>query len=123
MNLYFACAGAASTAITLIHVIAGGPEIIAPVRAAASLSPVVRNMNYYCWHLVTINLVLLAGLFFWAAASPAAWQLGVVATGAVAAYGMWSVALVLSAKQRFLDMPQAILFLPVAALGLLGAVQ
>jgi hypothetical protein len=120
MNYYLSAAGAVSLIIAFIHVFAGGPSIATPMRNSPNLSPVVRQTNYYCWHLVTINLLLLAAVFLWASTTPSAWELGLIGTITASGYCLWGFFLVTSTRQSFLHMPQAFMFLPVAVLGALG---
>jgi len=103
MNIWFVAAGALSFGITLLHLFGGGPTVAAPLLAAKGLNDVVRYLNYYCWHLVSISLALMALAFGWAAG-----------------FCIWGVALVILKQQQFREMPQGWLFLPVALLGFCG---
>jgi len=120
MNLYFAIAAALSAFITLIHIFVGGPQLVVPLRKATELHPIVRETHYYCWHLVSISLGALSGLFLWSALSPSVHELAIVGTLISASFCLWGLVLVPSVRQSFRDMPQAFLFLPVAVLGGLG---
>ncbi len=120
MNLYFLTAGAIMGAINLLHIFAGGPEIAHPVRRAPDLSPLLREVTYYCWHLVTISMGLIMLLFLWPAFDPSAWELAVLGTVAAGAFSLWGLVLARMVGQSYRDMPQGWLFLPVAVLGALG---
>ena len=122
MNLWFLAAGATSFAITLLHLFGGGPTVAAPLLAAKELDAVVKYLNYYCWHLVSIGLALMAAAFAWSGLVEAAWEVAVLGTVAALAYCVWGLVLVVIKQQRFRDMPQGWLFLPVAGLGLLGMI-
>ncbi len=118
-SFYLVCAGL-SCIILAIHVFLGGPEIARPMRDCPNLNRVVRLTNYYCWHLVTISLAQLAVLFGWAAFTPAAAPLAVIGTATAGAFCIWGIALVIKTKQKYRHMPQGLLFLPVAIIGLVG---
>ena len=120
MNIYFLIAAALSAAITALHTFAGGPAIARPLLATTTLEPAVRFVNYYCWHLVTICLALMAAAFGWAAALATAWEAAALATIMAAGFCAWGVMLPLLKGQSYKDIPQGWLFLPVAILGVVG---
>lgn len=122
MNLWFLTASATSFAITLLHIFGGGPTVAAPMLAAKELDAVVKYLNYYCWHLVSISLTLMAAAFAWSGLVDDAWEAAVLGTVTATAYFVWGLALVIIKRQRFRDMPQGWLFLPVAVLGLFGII-
>lgn len=122
MDVIFLMAGIGSVAIAALHVFAGGPQIAAPMVRSEALHPVVRYTNYYCWHLVTISLVLLAAAFLWPAFDPAAWEVAVFGTVMAGGFSIWGLVLVLAKGQSFVQMPQGWLFLPIAVLGAWGLV-
>jgi len=120
MNIWFVAAGALSFGITLLHLFGGGPTVAAPLLAAKGLNDVVRYLNYYCWHLVSISLALMALAFGWSGFVGSAWELAVLGTIMAAGFCIWGVALVILKRQQFREMPQGWLFLPVALLGFCG---
>lgn len=122
MNLWFLAAGASSFVITLLHLFGGGPQVAAPTLASKELDAVVKYLNYYCWHLVSICLALMAGAFAWSGLAGDAWEAAVLGTIMAGAFCIWGLALVMIKKQRFRDMPQGWFFLPVAVLGLCGII-
>jgi hypothetical protein len=120
MNMWFLTASATSFAITLLHIFGGGPTVATPMLAAKELDAVVRYLNYYCWHLVSIGVTLMAAAFAWSGLVDDAWEAAIIGTVTATAYCVWGLALVIIKRQRFRDMPQGWLFLPVAVLGLFG---
>ncbi len=120
MNIWFLAAGATSLAITLLHLFGGGPTIAAPLLAAKDLDDVAKFVNYYCWHVVSICLAVMAASFAWSGLAATAWETAVLGTAMAIAFCIWGIALVIIKHQRFSAMPQGWLFLPVAILGLVG---
>jgi len=120
MNFYFMSAALLCLIIAGIHVFVGGPQLVRPLRSSTNLHPVVRETHYECWHFVSICLAAIAGQFFWAAFVPSAYEVAVVGTLTATAFCLWGLALVPCVGQRYRDMPQGFLFLPVAILGGLG---
>jgi hypothetical protein len=115
-------AGALAAIWLLLHVIAGGRDVVRPLRDSTSIPPVVRDTLYVCWHFTSVSLVVMAGLFGWAGLvgdDTAA----VVATAMAAAFALVGIGLALRQGSSHLQVPQGWLFVPVAALGGIGLVQ
>lgn len=120
MNVWFFAAGVVSFMITLLHLFGGGPAVAAPLLAAQDLDDVVKYLNYYCWHLVSISIGLMGAAFLWSGLVDTAWEAAVLGTAFAGGFCVWGIALVLLKEKRFRDMPQGWLFLPVAVLGVIG---
>lgn len=103
--------------IAAIHFVAGGREVARPLLRQVSLSPVVTLTHYYCWHLVTITLVGMAGAFGYASLATDGRVLAVFATVAAGLFAVWGLVLVIWKAQRHRDMPQWILFAVLTASG------
>lgn len=113
----FLLPAAVAALIAAIHFFVGGREVARPLLRQDTLSPVVTLTHYYCWHLVTITLVALAGAFAYASLAPDGRVLAVFATAAAFLFAVWGLALVLWQAQRHRDMPQWMLFAVLAASG------
>ena len=113
----FLLPAAVAALIAAIHFFAGGREVAGPLLRQDTLPPVVTLTHYFCWHLVTITLVGLAGAFVYAALAPDGRILAVFATVAAALFAVWGLALVVWQTQRHRDMPQWMLFAVLAASG------
>jgi len=113
----FLLPAAVAALIAAIHFFAGGREVARPLLRQNTLPPVVMLTHYYCWHLVTITLIGLAGAFGYASLAPDGRVLAVFATVAAGLFAVWGLALVLSQAQRHRDMPQWMLFAVLAASG------
>lgn len=120
MNVYFASAGGLATIVCLIHTFLGGRAIAEPLLNAPGLHPVPKLTTYYCWHIVTITLAVIAGMFGYAALYTGGTDLGWVATILTFGYCVLGLAVPVFKNQAFKDMPQGWLFLPIVILGVLG---
>ena len=113
----FLLPAAVAAGIAAIHFVAGGREVARPLLRQVSLSPVVTLTHYYCWHLVTITLVGMAGAFGYASLAADGRVLAVFATVAAGLFAVWGLVLVIWKAQRHRDMPQWILFAVLTASG------
>lgn len=103
--------------IAALHVLAGGRDIARPLLQQQTLTPTVTLTHYYCWHMATISLVVMAGCYGYAAVSPDGRILATLATLVSAAFCVWGLALVVWKRQRHRDMPQWMLFLGLTGSG------
>ena len=120
MEWFWIAAAGVSAVMCGVHVFAGGPAIAKPLLEARDIHAVAKYTNYYCWHLVTVAIALMAAAFLWAGMAPGQIGLGVLATVAAASFMVWGLVLPPMVGQRYAQMPQGWLFLPVAVLGGFG---
>ncbi len=123
MNIWFLGAAVLSFIVCLIHVFLGGKEAARPLLDSSDLKPVPKYTNYYCWHMVTITIAALGVMFSIAAFIQSAVELAWAASMLAALFCLWNIALYLCKRQelhRWYQLPQWVLFLPIAALGVLG---
>ncbi|WP_417458850.1 hypothetical protein [Kordiimonas sp.] len=120
MNTFFMTAGITTLVICSIHCWFGGRYIAEPLLRARDIHEVPKYTNYYCWHLVTLSLIAMAAAFIWAALSPEAIELAVLALALSITYCLWNLALILWKKQSFRSMPQWSLFFVSSLLGVIG---
>ncbi len=114
-------AAALSTLWALVHLFIGGPEVAGPLRKARDLPEVARDTAYFCWHLVSVTLVLMAGLFLAAAlGTRGAEGLAMAGTALAAGFAALGLALPHLIGTDYRRLPQGWLFVPVIALGLWG---
>ncbi len=123
MSIWFLGAAALSFLVCFIHVFLGGKEAARPLLDSSDLKPVPKYTNYYCWHMVTIIIVALGVMFSVAAFIPSAVELAWAASILAALFCGWNIALYLWKRQelrRWYQLPQWVLFLPIAVLGVFG---
>lgn len=120
MNYLLLAAAGLSAVVCLIHTFAGGRIIAVPLLKARDLHPVPKYVTYYCWHIVTIVLAMIAVMFAIAGFRTESLDLGWAATALTAAFCLLGLAVPPLKKQKYTHMPQGWLFLPVVVLGILG---
>jgi hypothetical protein len=118
-NPWFLAAGAAAFATFLLHVYAGGRLVVPPLLSSA-LPSVVKHTHYYCWHLVSAALALMAGAFAWAAVTETAREAAWIATALAVAFCIVNFTQNMIQRLRFAHHPQGVIFLVIAALGFAG---
>lgn len=122
MNSLLLFASFLSLLVCLLHTFAGGRAIAVPLLKAQDLHPVPKYVTYFCWHIVTIVLAMLSILFVVAGFRPQSLELAWVATALTASFFLLGLAVPPIKKQKYKDMPQGWLFLPILILGALGSV-
>jgi hypothetical protein len=105
---------------TLVHIFAGGKSVAKPLLKSA-LSAEPKFTNYYCWHMVSIVLLSISIVFYLAARAYVSLDLSQYITVLVFLFSLWSIILTVWKKQKFLVLPQWILFLPIAVCGYMGS--
>ncbi|ERP87683.1 hypothetical protein Q669_13045 [Labrenzia sp. C1B10] len=120
MNGLLLAAAGLSAAVCLLHTFAGGRTIAVPLLKASDLHPVPKYVAYYCWHIVTIVLAMIAVMFAVAGMRAESLDLGLVATVLTASFCLLGLAVPPLKKQKYSQMPQGWLFLPIVLLGGLG---
>jgi len=123
MNIGLAVAAVLAFATWAIHTFLGGPAVARPLLES-EMEAVAKYTNYYCWHCVTLVLLMMAGGYGYAAFVPAGWDVAVLVTLLAVAFAVWSVVLIFWSKRTALELPQWTLFVVIAAAagwGLLSA--
>lgn len=118
-ELVFGAAGAFAALWFAVHFIVGGRQIARPLVKAQALKPVVRHTQYLCWHFTTVAIAGMA-IFFGIAAVTGTIAFATSATLLAAGFFVVGVGLVMSLGESHARLPQGWLFLPVAALGVVG---
>lgn len=114
MNIYFVAAAIAAVVTFALHTWLAGPSVAGPLLRSRDMHDVAKYTNYYCWHLVTITLLVMAGCFAWAAFDPEGVELAWVAFILSVTFMLWSLFLVGWKRQSFRYMPQWALFLVIS---------
>lgn len=118
---WLAAASIAASATCLLHIFLGG-HLVVPPLLQSPLRDVVKYTHYFCWHLVTMALAVMAAGLAWAAISPdtdaraAGWLAALLALSFMAT----NVAVNLAMKLSFRKHPQGALFLIISTLALTG---
>ena len=121
MNAYLLLAAALGLLIACIHVFVGSRTDVAPLLRSDLPEP-AKSTFLYCWHLVTIVLFAMAGLFLWGALQPSAAAPVYIALFLSAAFCLWGfVIAALRRRSPFAELPQGLLFLVLTGAGAWGA--
>jgi len=119
MNIALAIAALFSLLTWGIHTFVGGPSTVKPLLAS-KMDPVAKYTNYYCWHMVTLVLLAMAGGFGYAAVAPGGRDVAVLFTLLSASFAVWSLALVVRSKRRAIELPQWMLFIAITVPAVVG---
>lgn len=120
MNVWLYSAGGLAVFVSALHIFGGGPAVARPLLQAKDIDPIAKYINYYCWHLVTINLVVMSALFLWPAYSNEASELAIAGSVLAALYAIWGLILPKLVGKSYLQIPQGWFFVPIAITGALG---
>ena len=120
MNTWWLVAGLATAAVWAVHTFVGQGTVARPLTAAGDLEAVPKWTQFYCWHLVTITLAVMALGFGYAAFAPTAADVAATVTALAIAFGLFGLVLPGRVGQSFATMPQGPLLLPIGLLGLIG---
>jgi hypothetical protein len=115
----FSAAGLLSLLWLIVHLTAGERTIALPLLKASELEMDVRETQYLCWHFTSVSIACMAGLFG-AAAVMGTSALAVAGTALSLGFAIVGIGLVTLRGAKHSRVPQGWLFLPVAALGVLG---
>ena len=123
LNIWFLIAGISSFAVCLTHISLGGRVAARPLLDATELRPIAKYTNYYCWHIVSIVIAGMGVMFFVSAFFRSAFELAWVAIIFATLFSLWNIVLYWSVRKHFrhwYELPQWVLFAPIAAFGLIG---
>ncbi|WP_306368054.1 hypothetical protein [Nocardiopsis sp. CC223A] len=118
MNVWFLVAGALATVTALIHVVAGGRDVVRPLLDGDLAAEPQRTL-YAVWHFATADLLLSGAALIALAVRPEPnTPLALFIAAHFLAYAAVFLVVTLRAgwSRPLLRLPQWILLLPVAAL-------
>ena len=119
-NAGFAAASALALITFAVHTFVGGIHVVRPLLAAQGLSRASRWLNYYCWHMTTLTLLVMAAMFAYSALEPAARGFGVLFTVMALAFSLLCIAVAIKGGVQPRRFPATTLFAAVALAGLCG---
>jgi hypothetical protein len=120
LNFGFACASALALLTFAVHTFVGGIYVVRPLLAVEGLSRASRWLNYYCWHMTTLTLLVMTAMFAYSAFEPGARGFGVLFTTMAAAFSALCIGVALKGGVRPYRFPATSLFAAVAGAGLWG---
>lgn len=122
MTLWAVYAAAGLSAIWFgIHTFVGGRQVALVIRQDTNLDPMVRTVAWMVWHMVTVTLLFMAGIFAAAGvlASRDFLAAGTILAALIAAAGIFAPAYL---RHPFSSVPQGFLFVPIVALGIFALI-
>ena len=121
INPWWLVTAVAMAAISAMHIVGGGAELARPLLDQKALgAPVTFNL-YYAWHLVSVMLIAMA-LAYGAAAIWATFRsLAMAASLLALAFAILNIVIGLQTDLFPWQLPQWVLFAPVAAVGFFGS--
>lgn len=102
-----------------IHTFIGGPRVAAPLLMNKDLPKASKWLNYYCWHIVTLYLLLMGGGYTFVALYPDRPELVVFLTILNVNFAALSAAVALKGKINPLRFPSTTLFTLLSLVGIL----
>lgn len=120
-NIYFLVAAIFMFLGAWAHFFMGGKEIARPLLEC-NLEEKPKSLAYYCWHLVSIELVVIAGIYTYLAFAKVpeiVLSIAVIFISFTASLLHVGVALKFK-THMFKETPQWLLFAIVSALGMVG---
>lgn len=120
ITLGFALAAAFSFVAFLAHTFGNIKTTVRPLLDS-SLVPASKYLMYYCWHIVTITLLVMSAGFAYAALVKDGADVGTFAGLISAGCLLWSVAMNSSHRLRIRDFPQWVFFIPICGGALWGS--
>lgn len=120
VNFGFAVAALLSLITFGVHTFVGGVYAARPLLAARDLPAASRWLNYMCWHMVTVFLLVMAIAYAAAAVGALSRDAAALLCTFAASFSVVSVAVTLKAGIRPWRFPASYLLASVAAAGAFG---
>jgi len=118
-NPWLAAAALAALATCVTHIFLGG-RIAAGPLLRSEMNSLAKHTNYYCWHLVSAALALMAGALAWGALAPEARPAAIVGAALAAAFMAVNIAQNIAQQLSFKSHPQGAFFMVISALAATG---
>ena len=119
-NIGFAIAGVLALVTFAVHTFVGQIYVVRPLLAVPNLTRASRWLAFFCWHMVTVLLITMAGTFAYAAYAPEGRVLGMLFTAMAAVFSALCVAVAIMGGIRPYRLPPAGLFALTAGAGAWG---
>lgn len=102
-----------------IHTFIGGPRVAVPLLKDHSLPKASKWLNYYCWHIATIYLLLMGGGYAYVALNPDRPELVVFLSVLNTNFAILSVLVAFKGKINPLRFPSTTLFALLSIFGVI----
>ncbi|ACT60159.1 hypothetical protein [Hirschia baltica] len=121
MNSWILAASIAAFGVLILHVFVGGKLVAKPLLKGDAAEAQVRYTQYFCWHVVTIWLAVLAVGLGYAACHMNSDDIAILLSGGAILSALWGLILPPAVKQKYSQMPQGVMYVLIGAPGLYGA--
>ena len=115
-NLFVAAAVAAVVTFC-VHTFVGGKFVAGPLLADRGLPKAPKWLNYYCWHVTTIEIFGMAGAFLYIAINQLNLELAIFVSSLAVLNAILSAAVAIKGRIHPLRFPSTSLFTVTAGLG------
>ena len=119
INIQFCLAGLLALVWLVVHLSVGGREVARPLRNAVELEPLVRDVQYLCWHFTSVSIAAISS-FFWLAILLEEHAYAVAGTLLASGFSLVGIGVIEAIGQKHTRAPQGWLFVPIALLGAWG---
>jgi hypothetical protein len=120
MNEILLLASGVSLVTFVVHWQVGGIYAARPLLAASDITEASRWLNYFCWHIVTVLLLIMTGVLALGAVERISTDAIAVVALIAGSISLLSIAVTLRAGIRPYRFPASYLLASVAALSLAG---
>lgn len=103
-----------------VHTFVGGPRVAVPLLADTHLPIASKWLNYYCWHVTTIYLLLMSFAFVYVALDPEEIVLVIFLSILNSCLSILSSVVAIKGKINPFKFPSTLLFAIVSVLGFLS---
>jgi hypothetical protein len=120
LNAGFTAASGLALITFAVHSFVGGIYVVRPLLAVQGLSRASRWLNYYCWHMTTLTLLVMAAMFAYSAVEPTARGFGALFTAMALAFSLLCIAVAIKGGVQPWRFPPTSLFAAVGVAGIWG---
>ncbi len=121
MHAEFLFIGAFLGAVTFaVHFFVGGKYVATPLLNSTCLPPASKWLNYFCWHVVSVLLLLEIAAFAWTATHPPGVELVIFLTALNISAALLSITAAILGKIAPWKFPSSTLFTLLSITGVLA---
>ena len=121
INLWLVAAGLLTLITCALHTFVATARVATPLLSPnVELSSKSRYTNYYCWHAISLTLLVQASCFFWGALPNSHPDSAIIATILAIAFLIWNVGFNIWQRPKRSAAPQWMFWLPITVFGVTG---
>lgn len=120
MNNWLIAAAALAALTTLVHLFVGGRQVAKPLLETSEINSLVKFTHYFCWHIVSIALAVMAAGLAYAGLSPGGRDVAFFMVGLAAAIALWNSVMNARHQLKAGRHPQFVFFIAIMAIATPG---